>query len=491
MPEDIDKELLLAVAAYLKRAEKAAEREAEGARTPLGLLLSEHLGADASTLAVTTEQIDDHRFVDADIALDEITVRDGGRVVGVGGGEQRHHCSLSELIANPHTRFAEGPVAYEPRATGPGEERRAVSFGIRLLEFDGIPLAIAQRGAAPQYGREKAALEVISADQDASSRFLSALRRLMIERSVLRGKVLSLQATQFGDQAGATFLPRPDVPAEEIVLEPGILDGVVDHVVGIGEHRRALLAAGQHLKRGVLLYGPPGTGKTLTVRHLLARTPGTTAIVLTGSSIAAITQAAELARTFQPSLVVLEDVDLVAMERSFTPQPLLFEVLDALDGLDADADVAFVMTTNRVEVLERALAERPGRVDLAVEIPLPDAATRRALFRRYARDLPLSEAALDAAADRAEQTTGSFAKELMRRTVLAAALRGGREGAGADATSVQVSDADLERSLEDLLESRAALTRRLLGSAPMPEEGEDVEGEGEGWFARSGAAEFC
>jgi Cdc6-like AAA superfamily ATPase len=32
-----------------------------------------------------------------------------------------------------------------------------------------------------------------------------------------------------------------------------------------------LLAAGQHLKRGLLLYGPPGTGKTHTMRYLVGR----------------------------------------------------------------------------------------------------------------------------------------------------------------------------------------------------------------------------
>jgi cell division protease FtsH len=35
------------------------------------------------------------------------------------------------------------------------------------------------------------------------------------------------------------------------------------HALGVAAHRAALLAAGQHLKRGLLLYGPPGTGKVV------------------------------------------------------------------------------------------------------------------------------------------------------------------------------------------------------------------------------------
>ena len=109
-----------------------------------------------------------------------------------------------------------------------------------------------------------------------------------------------------------------------------------------------------------------------------------------------------MARALQPSIVVLEDCDLIAEDRSFGhgPQPLLFEVLDAMDGLDSDADVAFVLTTNRVDMLERALAQRPGRVDLAVEIPLPAQAERTELVKLYARGIPFSPAAVqDAAAD--------------------------------------------------------------------------------------------
>src|SRR5687768_13394071 len=173
--------------------------------------------------------------------------------------------------------------------------------------------------------------------------------------------------------AGVTSHAGPALTASEVILPEGLLQKVSGHALGIAEHRASLSEYGQHLKRGILLYGKPGTGKTHTVRYLLSQSAGTTAILLSGGSLARISEAATMARALQPSIVVLEDCDLIAEDRNFGhgPQPLLFEVLDAMDGLDKDADVAFVLTTNRVDMLERALAQRPGRVDLAAEIPLP------------------------------------------------------------------------------------------------------------------------
>jgi ATP-dependent 26S proteasome regulatory subunit len=82
-------------------------------------------------------------------------------------------------------------------------------------------------------------------------------------------------------------------------------------------------------------------------------------------------------------MVVLEDVDLIAQGRGqpFQPTgPILFELLNKMDGLRDDCDVIFVLTTNRPDILEPALAARPGRIDLAIELPLPDADGRRAAF---------------------------------------------------------------------------------------------------------------
>lgn len=116
-------------------------------------------------------------------------------------------------------------------------------------------------------------------------------------------------------------------------------------------------------------------------------------------------------------------------------------------------DVAFILTTNQIEILVRALAARPGRVDLAVEVPLPDRDGRRRLFRLYADGLGLSADAIDQFADRCEGVTASFAKEATRRAVLIAGVRG----------SEHVEVRDVDQSLDELLSQRDELTRRLLG----------------------------
>lgn len=452
-------------------AQTFANRARLGDRERLTQALDEHLGTDASALPVLAEEITPFRFVDVDVALEHV-VSDagGGTLIGVGGGDQKWHTSLPEMLDSAsYVQYAVGPVDFEKVAVGPEQERSVVAFGLHLFrwEHDGgtHPVVVAVRGARAQFGTTPR-LEVLAEAEGVAAALLARVREQMNAHSVLRGQVVTFGGSEFEaslgvpNQGQVTFQPRPQVTAADIVLPPGTLGKVERHVLGIGDHREALAAAGQHLKRGVLLYGPPGTGKTLTVRHLVGMAEGTTVIMLSGMALQLISLAAQTARALQPSIVILEDCDLVAEQRDhFHSSPLLFEVLDALDGLAADSDVVFLLTTNRVDVLEPALAQRPGRVDLAVEIPRPDRAARRALLALYARELPFSEIVLEEVARDSDGTTASFAKEVVRRAVLLAAT-----------ASEPLADDHLRTALAEMMSDSSAITRALLGGG-WPEGG--------------------
>jgi ATP-dependent 26S proteasome regulatory subunit len=296
----------------------------------------------------------------------------------------------------------------------------------------------------------------------------------MRERNAYRGQIVSLGGSTFGmdESPVVTMHARPDVPREAIVLGEGVLERVERHVLEIGRHRERLRRGGRHLKRGLLLHGPPGTGKTLTVTYLMGRLRETTVLLLSGQGLGLIGPSTALARSLQPALVVLEDVDLVAEERTLYGggSPLLFELLNEMDGLGGDADVAFLLTTNRADLLEPALAARPGRIDQAVEIALPDAEGRRRLLELYGAGLDLRLRDVGSVVSRTDGVSPAFVKELLRKAALTALEEEGADrDAGADERAILVEDRHVHAALDELLAAGAVLTRVLLGGASEAE----------------------
>jgi ATP-dependent Zn protease len=308
-------------------------------------------------------------------------------------------------------------------------------------------------------------LEGLSPQELAVSELIKELRAAMREHNVYRGRVISLHG---GEQESVTvqFHQLPPVGRDAVVFPEGTLERLERHTVQVTDNAERLRAAGRHLKRGVLLHGPPGTGKTLCVNYLLGAMPGRTTVLLTGRALELIETAVAIARDLAPATVVLEDVDLVAAERTMPvgDNGVLFELLNQMEGLAEDTDLLFLLTTNRADVIEPALATRPGRIDLALETPLPDEACRRRLVELYAGDIALQAQVERDIVTRTDGLSGAFIKELMRQAALRAAL---------DDRSTP-TDVDATGALDELLEERSTLTRRLLGqgadgaAAPQP-----------------------
>ena len=135
---------------------------------------------------------------------------------------------------------------------------------------------------------------------------------------------------------------------------------------------------------------------------------------------------------------------------------MLNDLLNEMDGLKQDAEILFILTTNRPEQLEGALASRPGRIDQAIEVPLPDEAGRNKLVQLYGRGLPLGETIVDEAAQRTKGVSAAFIKELMRRIAQASIARDG---------GTSVVSGDISEALDDMLFAGGKLNVKLLGGA--------------------------
>ncbi|MGW3410598.1 AAA family ATPase [Streptomyces sp. NPDC000888] len=429
-----------------------------------------HLGSAPGDQPVVKAAYAPYDLPNVHLALERWFAADGRSydLIGMRGSSHHGELTLGEILesADRYNRFVIGAVDYAHLPVSPDEELACVSFGFYLGVEGDERFAVLLRGPADQYGRNKVEIEVLAQEKEFADRLLAEIDLLVREHNIFRGQVLSFEGSDFGHGLGPfRFHRRPGLSREEIVLPAGLLERVERQVVGVARRREQLLAAGQHLRRGLLLYGPPGTGKTHTIRYLLSHLPEFTVVVLAGTSINAIGPACALARMLQPALVVLEDCDLIAEARDYGggEQPLLFQVLNEMDGLGDDADVAFLLTTNRADLLEPALVQRPGRVDLAVEIPVPDAEGRARLLTLYGSSLGLGKDLTDEIVARTDGTTASFTKELVRRAVLIAAER----------ESERTEPDDLRAAVDELLSDRDRLTRRLLGVRDSGDDGLD------------------
>ena len=87
-----------------------------------------------------------------------------------------------------------------------------------------------------------------------------------------------------------------------------------------------------------------------------------------------------------------------------------------MDGLREDAEIIFILTTNRPDNLEPALAARPGRIDQAIEFPLPDEEMPRQTCATLLPALELDDTVVSTTVSKTKGTSAAFIKELMRRS---------------------------------------------------------------------------
>jgi len=402
---------------------------------------------------------------DVQVAVDRLFSASPIRFLGIYEEHRYETLTIAGLTRDGRHAQAIAPAQYHDVDVGESAPVKCLNNGLWLCQAGDLRYAVVL-SSHREYGYEagtriEIAVPVGAEGAEFVQRCFSELESAVNAARSYRGKVLSLDsdADYRGRSRGVMVHRLPSIQREDVILPEATLKLLDRNVLSFVGSRPQLRALGQSTRKGILLYGPPGTGKTHTIRYLASNLPGHTTLIITAAQVALLAQYMNLARLLQPAIVVIEDVDLIARDRTQMgpcEESLLNGLLNQMDGLKEDADILFILTTNRPEQLESALASRPGRIDQAIEVPLPDDVGRNKLVQLYGRGLPLGDAVVSEAAQRTKGVSAAFIKELMRRIAQASIARDG-------GTSVE-SD-DIGEALDDMLFAGGKLNVKLLGGA--------------------------
>ena len=254
--------------------------------------------------------------------------------------------------------------------------------------YSGADMAALAREAAMVSIEEAHANAALHLRPLSAADFAAARRR--VGASLVRGCAVEAPAVEWSDIGGLEDVKQRLRQAVEWPLR----------------HADAFARLALRAPRGVLLHGPPGCSKT-TMARAAAHASGATLIPLSGASLFSmflgegerqLARAFARARAAAPSIILLDEADGVAGRRgegaaqggSGAEERLLCTLLSELDGLAPASGVLLIAATNRPDALDAALL-RPGRLDLHLYVPPPDAEGRLQALRIHTRRTPLAQ----------------------------------------------------------------------------------------------------
>jgi hypothetical protein len=156
---------------------------------------------------------------------------------------------------------------------------------------------------------------------------------------------------------------------DSVVLKEGQMERILSHLNTFLSNGAAYRKADIPFRTGILLYGDPGSGKSSTALAI-ANELKMNVYIVTLSSLNSDDALNECFMSIPAnSIIILEDIDVLSAvrDRDDDQGVTMSGMLNVLDGFQSPPGVITIMTTNRIDVLDKAII-RPGRVDLQEEL---------------------------------------------------------------------------------------------------------------------------
>ncbi len=462
-------------------------------------IIDKFYGASEAQLRKVFEEAE--RKAPAIIFIDEIDAIAAKREE-MGGERQVERRVVAQLLALMDGLEARGqvvviaatniPNSLDPALRRPGRFDREIEIGIPDKEGRREALEIHSRGMPLG---DEVDLERISAithgfvgaDLAALCReaAMSALRRLMpdidFKKTAIPYDKLAALKVEWADFESALTDVEPSA-LREVATE--ISDVRWDDVGGADEIKKLLTEvvlwqlkydelfrqAGVRAPKGVLLHGVPGTGKTLLAKALAGETEANFIAIKgpqllsrwVGESERGVREIFRKARQATPCIIFFDEIDALAPRRgggsdSQVTERMVSQLLTELDGIEELKGVVVLAATNRIDRLDPALL-RPGRLEFHVELPMPDAAARRAILKVQTRHMPLGkDVDIEALVKSTEGLVGADLEGLCRQAALFAIreIVTPAEEAGAAMHKLKVTKRHFEMALAERNASRS------------------------------------
>merc|ERR1712142_1137344 len=188
-----------------------------------------------------------------------------------------------------------------------------------------------------------------------------------------------------------TVVEVPNVTWDDIGGLEGVKRELQELVQYPVEHPEKFLQFGMQPSRGVLFYGPPGCGKTLLAKAI-ANECQANFISVKGPELLTMWFGESEANVRD----IFDELDSIAKSRGGSAgdgggasDRVINQILTEMDGMGSKKNVFIIGATNRPDIIDSAIL-RPGRLDQLIYIPLPDEASRLAIFKANLRKSPVA-----------------------------------------------------------------------------------------------------